>query len=221
MAPARRTTEPAKDPLPQDALPVRERLLAAAMDLVRSKGLQGFSQARVAAAAGLRQSHLTYYYPSRKDLLKALVETIRTELKEEIGELLSGGRSSPTSVREICAFFAPRLGNPLLARLVVALTNAANEDPSLRRWMVELDDDLIGQLGEIFARAGLQPSIEALTLLHTNFIGISLMAEHDDRGDGAERAAHLTRLAIEQLVRSTAEPQEEPACAMGRLQSSP
>ena len=76
MAPARRITRPAKDPLPQDALPVRERLLAAAMELVRAQGLQGFSQARVAAVAGLRQSHLTYYFPSRKDLLKALVETI-------------------------------------------------------------------------------------------------------------------------------------------------
>jgi hypothetical protein len=108
-----------------------------------------------------------------------------------------------------------------MARLMVALTNAANEDPSLRRWMVELDNDLIGQLGEIFARAGLQPSHEALTLLHTNFIGISMMAEHDDSGDAAVRTTHLTCLAIEQLVRSTTDPPDKPARASGRRRSGP
>jgi AcrR family transcriptional regulator len=219
MAPARRITRPAKDPLPQDALPVRERLLAAAMELVRAQGLQGFSQARVAAVAGLRQSHLTYYFPSRKDLLKALVETIRTELKQAIGELLSGDEVS--TVEAVCEFFTSRIGNPLMARLVMALMNAASEDPSLRRWLVELDNDLIAQLGGIFASLGLRPSHDALSLLHATFIGISLMAEHDDSEEGTARAAHLTRLAIDQLVRSASEPQDEPVRAPVRRRSRP
>lgn len=111
MAPARRTTRPAKALLPQDALPVREWLLAAAVELVGVQGLQGFSQARVIAVTGLRQRHLTYYLPSRKDLLKVLAEAV-------------------------CEFFTLRIGNPLMARLVMARKNAASEDPSLRRWLV-------------------------------------------------------------------------------------
>jgi AcrR family transcriptional regulator len=191
------------------------------MELVRAQGLQGFSQARVAAAAGLRQSHLTYYFPTRKDLLKALVETIHAELKQEIGTLLADDRPSPVSVDTVCEFFGSRLGNPLLARLVVALMNAADEDPSLRRWLVHLDGDLIAQLGEIFDKVGVRPSQDALTLLHTNFIGIAMMAAHDDREDRLARVAHLSRVAIDNLVRFGARPKRKPMRASGRRKSGP
>jgi AcrR family transcriptional regulator len=221
MAPARRTAKPAKGAAPPDLPPVRDRLLDAAMELVRAQGLQGFSQARVAAAAGLRQSHLTYYFPTRKDLLKALVKTIHAELTLAIGSLLSDDRPSPASLETVCEFFGSRLSHPLLARLVVALMNAADEDPSLRRWLVDLDNELIAQLGEIFDKVGLRADRDALTLLHASFIGIALMAAHDDSEDGPARTAHLIRLAIDNLVRSTAQPKRKPGRTPGRRKSGP
>ncbi|WP_454916872.1 TetR family transcriptional regulator [Xanthobacter sediminis] len=53
---------------------IRERLLMAAVGLVREHGLPGLTQPRVAKAAGVSQSHLTYYFPTRADLVHAVLE---------------------------------------------------------------------------------------------------------------------------------------------------
>jgi AcrR family transcriptional regulator len=202
MPHAPRTAPSSPETASPDTRPVPARLLAAAMELIKNEGLQGLSQARVAAAAGLRQSHLTYYFPTRKDLLKALVETIHAELKEAMGTVVPADESSATSVEKVREFFAQRLRNPLMARLMLALMNAADEDASLRRWLVELDNDLIGRLREVFTRLGLRPTDDELALLHTNFVGIAITSAHDSTQAGATRAAHLTRLAFDRLVQT-------------------
>ena len=51
---------------------VRERILDAAIAILRTSGLQRLTQVQVAEAAGVRQSHLTYYFPTRVDLLEAI-----------------------------------------------------------------------------------------------------------------------------------------------------
>lgn len=51
---------------------VRDRILSAALTILREKGIQDLSQAEVAREADVRQSHLTYYFPKRRDLLEAV-----------------------------------------------------------------------------------------------------------------------------------------------------
>ena len=50
----------------------RQDIIEAGLATLREHGYAGFTQPRVAARAGLRQSHLTYYYPTRIDLLTAV-----------------------------------------------------------------------------------------------------------------------------------------------------
>jgi AcrR family transcriptional regulator len=50
----------------------RKEILGAGVTILREQGLAGLTQPRVAAKTGLRQSHLTYYYPTRADLLTAV-----------------------------------------------------------------------------------------------------------------------------------------------------
>jgi DNA-binding transcriptional regulator YbjK len=52
----------------------RARLIEAALEVLLHDGIMGFSQSKVARQAGLRQSHLTYYFPTRNDLLTVVVE---------------------------------------------------------------------------------------------------------------------------------------------------
>ena len=70
---------------------VRAKVLQAAVQLVHERGLQAVTQARVAEAAGLRQSHVTYYFPARLDLVKAIVQ-------EHVSALLDGVDSSNVDV---------------------------------------------------------------------------------------------------------------------------
>ena len=47
----------------------RQDIINASLAVLRESGYSGFTQPRVAAEVGLRQSHLTYYFPTRVDLL--------------------------------------------------------------------------------------------------------------------------------------------------------
>ena len=47
--------------------PKREKILAAAAELLLTEGFHALTQHAVAARAGIRQSHLTYYFPTRND----------------------------------------------------------------------------------------------------------------------------------------------------------
>ena len=47
-------------------------------------GSSGFKQPRVAAEAGLRQSHLTYYFPTRADLLAGVARAAVERQLEEV-----------------------------------------------------------------------------------------------------------------------------------------
>src|SRR5580658_8358896 len=60
----------------------RKEILDAGIALLREQGLAGLTQPRVAAMTGLRQSHLTYYYPTRADLLAAVA---RVAMEAQIG----------------------------------------------------------------------------------------------------------------------------------------
>ena len=53
------------------AVDVRTSILEAALTLLADHGVSRLTQPGVARAAGIRQSHLTYYFPTRADLLKA------------------------------------------------------------------------------------------------------------------------------------------------------
>ena len=54
-------------------VPVRERILDAALQLIQLHGLHAMTQAKVCEIAGVRHSHLTYYFPTRVKLLKEVV----------------------------------------------------------------------------------------------------------------------------------------------------
>jgi len=183
-----------------DPRPVPQRLLAAAIELVQARGLQGLSQARVAAAAGLRQSHLTYYFPTRKDLIKAIVEAIHGGMIEALSASLPAAGPGAASVTQVREFFAERIRDPLMARLMLALMTAADEDPSLRRWLDGFDADVIRLLREVCGRLGLQPTDDELALLHVSLVGAAVLGARQEGKVSADRATRVVRLAFDRLV---------------------
>lgn len=183
-----------------DTRGVRERLLAAALEQVQQHGMAGLRQERVAAAASLRQSHLTYYFPTRKDLIKAIVQEIRDGVIADMHAAVpieGGGRDSLAQVRE---FFAQRASRPLMARLILALMNAVDEDPSLRAWLNAFDTDMLAQTQAIFTRLGLRPSEDEAALFFSTMVGLSTKSAQFGSDEAYARAAHLARCAVDRLV---------------------
>lgn len=62
----------------QPKLDLRTRILEAALRVVESQGIAALTQPKVAVEAGIRQSHLTYYFPRRSDLFFELFEFIHS-----------------------------------------------------------------------------------------------------------------------------------------------
>ncbi|MCU0897066.1 MAG: TetR/AcrR family transcriptional regulator [Burkholderiales bacterium] len=182
------------------ALSVRDRILLAAVELVQTEGVRSLTQARVAAEAGVRQSHLTYYFPARKDLIKEVAMRLHAGILEAMSESAPTTGSGTRSLKRAREFFAERISDPLFARLSMALMVAADEDPSMRRWLAESDTRLHDQLRETLARLGIDRSPDDVALLHASFVGASILSAQAGTKSAAARAAHLARFAFDRLV---------------------
>ena len=65
-------------------LDVRSRLLCAADRILSRDGIQALTQTRIVEAAGVRQSHLTYYFSTCSLLLRAVFEAAAKCMIDEI-----------------------------------------------------------------------------------------------------------------------------------------
>jgi AcrR family transcriptional regulator len=163
----------------------------AAVDLVDKGGLQAISQMKVARAAGVRQSHLTYYFPTRNLLLQAIVE----ELAKGVLTLLD------PEARPADAFTLAHMRESLLQlvsdrrvpKLMVALIVAADQDPELNVWLDRFEDRRMKDLRRALESLGLHVSEEELFHFHVAMVGGLVV----NIGQNTPESALRTRRAIE------------------------
>lgn len=198
---SRPRAQPPAPPEAADSRPVPERILAAALALVEDQGIAALSQARVAAAAGLRQSHLTYYFPTRKDLLLAIVQAIHAEMHQGLSS-----PSAPQTLPQLRAFLASRVREPLMGRLLLALMAAADEDPSLRQWLLDFDAEVRALMRADFRRQGLAPSDDEVALFCASLLGAGLMGAQADEAGSVAHFEKVVGLAFDRLVASCTAP---------------
>ena len=111
----------------------REELLDAAIVLVREGGYPALTQPRVASLAGMTQGHLTYYFPTRADLVSAVAARIvRTQLATFDAQPVPA--SMDQAVANVSALIAARETTRALAALLLA----ADVEPGAREAFVEL-----------------------------------------------------------------------------------
>ena len=79
---------------------VRTRILEAALRLL-GEGGQQITQPRVSKEAGVRQSHLTYYFPTITDLLQAVARHSFQSLAKELAG--ADARERPGPLAEVIA----------------------------------------------------------------------------------------------------------------------
>jgi AcrR family transcriptional regulator len=155
----------APDPGPTEiaARPVRARILAAAARIAHESGMRGLAQAKVAAAADIRQSHLQYYFPRKRDLIAAL-------LHEHV-EMATHGEPAPhppsrDDALGVIAANAERM------RFFIGLILEAERDPALRDMVADHADRFRAEVATWFGRDGDDPDVE---LFLNTLRGIGLM----------------------------------------------
>jgi AcrR family transcriptional regulator len=110
----------------------RESLLQAAIAAVREGGYPALTQPKVAARAGMSQSHLTYYFPTRSDLVKAVAERIVRAQFDRFDA--QGAATRDAAIRNLTELVTATGAT----RVFMALVLAADAEPSARAPLGEL-----------------------------------------------------------------------------------
>lgn len=64
----------------------REQIIAAAVDIITSHGLHNLSLSKIEARAGMRRGQLTYYFPTKEDILLAVFDRLLLLLFEHFSD---------------------------------------------------------------------------------------------------------------------------------------
>lgn len=142
----------------------RQTIVQAALATLREEGYSKFTQPRVAARAGIRQSLLTYYYPTRLALLEAVALTAINAQLADIDALVQqmSAKEAAVSIAGLCR---------QNARIVMALAQAADQEPAVRSLFGKLVDGLSIRMTRIFESNHLIASAEHVPILLALFVG--------------------------------------------------
>jgi AcrR family transcriptional regulator len=100
-------------------VPTRERILDAALDLFGSRGVDAVSLDDIAAGVGVRKQTVLYWFPSKDDLLAAVVENTAEELATAVEAALRHAGPGFARVEAVVnAVFRPAVRRPAVLGLL-------------------------------------------------------------------------------------------------------
>ncbi|MDA1116424.1 MAG: helix-turn-helix domain containing protein [Proteobacteria bacterium] len=169
---------------------VRDRILEAALGLLAESGAHQLTQPKVSKAAGVRQGHLTYYFPTRADLLQAVAQYSIGKL---VGQLAHDHPATPAAVAQGIAAGST---DKRRVRVMLGLVAAADRDPAIRKRMRGFITKLREQMAPAHEAGGLKTDPESIAFFHSVTIGCAvLQLARDNAGARAEAQAVLRRAA--------------------------
>jgi AcrR family transcriptional regulator len=135
---------------------VRQRILDAALDIVEAQGIMALTQPKVAKAARLRQSHLTYYFPRKADLFVALLDASHDRAAKK-------GKTNPASKGPDSIFeqLAGVMFDRRRMQFFLGIVLATSDEPELRTAVAAQADELIRRAAECFGRTEDDPAVRA------------------------------------------------------------
>ena len=186
---------------------VRTSILEAALTLLADHGVSKLTQPGVARAAGIRQSHLTYYFPTRADLLKA---TALHSIESMIGMLSRralDGKLSPDLLAQIAG---DMVGDKRRARVVLGLVVASDEDREIKTFLRDFVDRVRAGINRVVELLGMHANPDRVALFHTLVVGAAVLHIARDTAASRRESAAMVRFAVEQLLRDEAGSRKKP-----------
>jgi len=165
---------------------VRDRILEAALGLLAGSGAHELTQPKVAKAAGVRQSHLTYYFPTRGELLQ---EVARYSIEKLAGQLAHG---QPGVMPEAIAAGA---ADKKRARVMLGLVTAADRDPEIKKRMRKFVAELRTRMAPVLAAGGLETDPESVAFFHCTIIGCAVLQLARDNAEARSEAKAVLKKA--------------------------
>jgi AcrR family transcriptional regulator len=168
---------------------VRDRILEAALRLLAESGAHELTQPRVARAAGVRQSHLTYYFPTRTDLLQEVARHSIEALVTQLGDAKGAPGSLPEGI-------AAGSADKRRIRVMLGLVAAADRDRAIKPRMRKFVQELRGRMAPLLEAGGLRTDPESVAFFHACVVGCAVLQLARDNAEArAEARAVLKKAA--------------------------
>ncbi len=113
---------------------LKQKILDIALDIVESEGVRQLTQPYIVKKAGLRQSHLTYYFPKKSDLFLALLDASHQRQEQ----------NSDDGNKNIIAILSSFFFNRERMRFFLTILLEINYEPHLRIAMKQHMESLYG-----------------------------------------------------------------------------
>jgi AcrR family transcriptional regulator len=165
---------------------VRQRILQAALALLSQSGAHELTQPRVAKAAGVRQGHLTYYFPTRADLLQALADYSIDKLVGQLAHARPGALPL-----EIAAGAADKRR----ARVMLGLVSAADQEAKLKQRLRKFIGDIRKRMAPLLAAGGLAADARSVAFFHSVVIGCAVLQLARDNARARAEAREVLKMA--------------------------
>jgi AcrR family transcriptional regulator len=158
--------------MPPAEIALRERLLLAAIGLIREHGLAGLTQPRVAKATGISQGHLTYYFPTRQALLAAVLDRTATDQLAGVEQAMRAASSSPKKLADAMGVAFEKAEN---SRVLISFALAASQDADARATFERLTRGIRGEVAAAAHRIGIPDDAKTVALVHALGVGLSVL----------------------------------------------
>ena len=177
---------------------IKEEILEAGAALLRDKGVAALTQPQIAQAANIKQSHLTYYFPTRADLLLAVAKFTLSTLVANIAMQLKGEPQGKILANAISRVMI----DGLPPRVILGLIVAADSDPDIRTLLRKLIRHVRKEIKRLLEQAGMAADDDTALLFHAAVIGLGVM--HQARLN--KESAREVRDGVAILIRVLTQP---------------
>ena len=176
----------------------RTKILDAALGLLAKGGAQELTQPRICKAAGVRQSHLTYYFPTIHDLLQGVAKYTLDAMTAELAKRDAGQR--PVSLLDAAVATS---GDKRRMRMVLGLVTTADREPKLKPRMREFLKEIRQGLTQMLKAGGLEGTPDQVAFRHSVTVGQGILQLARDNEDARQEAQRVLQMAVEFLHRKS------------------
>ena len=175
----------------------REKIIEAALKVLLDSGFSALTQTRVAEVAGVRQGNLTYHFPKRSDLLRAVTEASKAHLRLQLSH-----PQEALTLKKLQALVTHHALSENFPRLMLALTLASADDPELCAWFEKNDRESRTQFRAALQTLNIAVTDTALHLFRATVIGASLMHLQQQTEAAKKTAQAIISSAFKQLTKN-------------------
>lgn len=189
------------------------QILRAALDLLVGSGYRAMSMRRVAEACGMKLGNLTYYFPTKEDLVRELLDAVISSYEIEFDAIVhETGVSAEDRLAEVCILILEDICSKKTTHIFPELWALSNHDPFVLQRVQEMYARARVALEEIIGEINpaLPPDERAILALFISgsMEGMTMFAGHEKPFQ--PQMPWLERIAVKSFIQiaSTIRPGE-------------